>query len=120
MLSTNFSTFLYSAGKRILTSGWYKTPWRYVNFASNPELGDLIAGTGEFRKLRWTDPRRGKGWRGSLTAIVSSNTLPHLHKAACAADASRAVHCGQRELRISEAQNQALAGHVEVGFLGEL
>jgi hypothetical protein len=37
--------------------------------ADNPELGDLIPGTGGFRKLRWTDPRRGKGKRGGLRII---------------------------------------------------
>ncbi|HVP51238.1 MAG TPA: hypothetical protein VMT05_03960 [Terriglobales bacterium] len=26
----------------------------------NPELGDLMPGTGGFRKIRWADPRRGK------------------------------------------------------------
>ena len=28
--------------------------------ASAPELGDVMPGTGGFRKLRWADPRRGK------------------------------------------------------------
>jgi len=28
---------------------------------NNPELGDLMPGTGGFRKLRWADKRRGKG-----------------------------------------------------------
>jgi hypothetical protein len=37
--------------------------------ASNPEFGDLISGTGGFRKLRWADPRRGKGRRGGLRII---------------------------------------------------
>ena len=37
--------------------------------ALNPELGDLIPGTGGFRKLRWADPRRGKGRRGGLRFI---------------------------------------------------
>jgi hypothetical protein len=37
--------------------------------AINPELGDLMPGTGGFRKLRWTDPRRGKGRRGGLRII---------------------------------------------------
>jgi hypothetical protein len=34
-----------------------------------PELGDVMPGTGGFRKLRWTDPRRGKGRRGGLRVI---------------------------------------------------
>ncbi|HEV1995064.1 MAG TPA: hypothetical protein VGR03_12100 [Candidatus Acidoferrum sp.] len=37
--------------------------------AANPNLGDLMPGTGGFRKLRWRDPRRGKGRRGGLRII---------------------------------------------------
>jgi hypothetical protein len=37
--------------------------------AANPEVGDLMPGTGGFRKLRWTDPRRRKGKRGGLRII---------------------------------------------------
>lgn len=29
--------------------------------ASHPDSGDLIPGSGGFRKLRWADPKRGKG-----------------------------------------------------------
>ena len=29
----------------------------------------MIPGTGRFRKLRWTDPKRGKGQRGGLRVI---------------------------------------------------
>jgi|SRR5581483_2361548 len=36
---------------------------------ANPELGDLIPGTGGFRKLRWADTRRGKGRRSGLRII---------------------------------------------------
>jgi len=35
----------------------------------NPETGDVMAGTGGFRKLRWQNPRRGKGKRGGLRVI---------------------------------------------------
>ena len=35
----------------------------------NPETGDLMPNTGGFRKLRWADPRRGKGRRGGLRII---------------------------------------------------
>jgi hypothetical protein len=35
----------------------------------NPEMGDLISGTGGFRKARWADKRRGKGRRGGLRVI---------------------------------------------------
>ncbi|MGD0479828.1 MAG: transcriptional regulator [Terracidiphilus sp.] len=37
--------------------------------ATNPELGNVLADTGGFRKLRWADPRRGKGRRGGLRII---------------------------------------------------
>src|SRR5271157_1174768 len=37
--------------------------------AVNPELGNIMPGTGGFRKLRWSDPRRGKGRRGGLRII---------------------------------------------------
>ncbi len=36
---------------------------------AEPGLGDVIPGTGGFRKLRWSDPRRGKGSRGGLRII---------------------------------------------------
>jgi hypothetical protein len=39
------------------------------HLAANPELGDLMPGTGGFRKLRWADPTRGKGRRGGLRII---------------------------------------------------
>ena len=32
--------------------------------AGDPEAGDVMPGTGGFRKLRWADRRRGKGKRG--------------------------------------------------------
>ena len=35
----------------------------------NPEGGDVIQGTGGFRKLRWSDNRRKKGKRGGLRII---------------------------------------------------
>jgi hypothetical protein len=37
--------------------------------AANPEAGDMMPGTGGFRKLRWADERRGKGRRGGLRII---------------------------------------------------
>ena len=36
---------------------------------TSPEAGDLIQGTGGLRKLRFGDPRRGKGKRGGLRVI---------------------------------------------------
>ena len=35
----------------------------------NPVCGDVMPGTGGFRKLRWHDPKRGKGKRGGLRII---------------------------------------------------
>ena len=35
----------------------------------NPEAGDVIEGAGGLRKLRYGDPRRGKGKRGGLRVI---------------------------------------------------
>ena len=40
-----------------------------VRLAADPELGDLIPGTGGFRKARWADVRRGKGRRGGLRIV---------------------------------------------------
>jgi len=35
----------------------------------NPESGDIMPGTGGFRKIRWKDRKRGKGKRGGLRVI---------------------------------------------------
>ena len=35
----------------------------------NPEAGNVLEGTGGLRKLRYGDPRRGKGKRGGLRVI---------------------------------------------------
>ncbi len=40
-----------------------------ARLGANPELGDLMPGTGGFRKVRWADARRGKGRRGGLRII---------------------------------------------------
>jgi hypothetical protein len=40
-----------------------------ASLARNPEIGDLMPGTGGFRKARWADARRGKGRRGGLRII---------------------------------------------------
>jgi hypothetical protein len=40
-----------------------------ARLGASPELGDLMPGTGGFRKLRWADARRGKGRRGGLRII---------------------------------------------------
>ena len=38
--------------------------------AGDPEAGDVMPGTGGFRKLRWADRRRGKGKRGGLRVML--------------------------------------------------
>ncbi len=40
----------------------------------NPEIGKVMPGTGGFRKIRWEDPRRGKGKRGGLRVIKDEAT----------------------------------------------
>ena len=37
--------------------------------AQDPQAGEVIPGTGGFRKVRWRDTRRGKGKRGGLRVI---------------------------------------------------
>lgn len=39
------------------------------HLSRDPGAGDIIAGTGGFRKVRWADTRRGKGKRGGLRVI---------------------------------------------------
>jgi hypothetical protein len=45
--------------------------------AAAPESGDLIPGTGGFRKVRWGDKRRGKGRRGGLRVIYYHFAAEH-------------------------------------------
>ncbi len=40
-----------------------------AELAANPDKGDVMPGTGGFRKIRWADPRRGKGRSGGLRVI---------------------------------------------------
>ena len=44
----------------------------------SPTEGDVIQGTGGFRKLRWADTRRGKGKRGGLRVIYYFFESTHL------------------------------------------
>lgn len=43
----------------------------------SPELGDVMPGTGGFRKMRWEDARRGKGKRGGLRVIYYYLSTDH-------------------------------------------
>jgi hypothetical protein len=45
--------------------------------ARKPEAGDLISGTGGFRKVRWGDTRCGKGRRGGLRVIYYHFAAEH-------------------------------------------
>jgi hypothetical protein len=40
-----------------------------LHLARSPDAGDVLQGTGGFRKVRWTDRRRGQGKRGGLRVI---------------------------------------------------
>ncbi len=40
-----------------------------IRLGANPGLGDLIPGTGGFRKIRWADAGRGKGRRSGLRIV---------------------------------------------------
>jgi hypothetical protein len=53
------SQYLHDEGYRALQT----------ELAGNPQAGDVMPGTGGFRKVRWADPRRGKGRRGGLRII---------------------------------------------------
>jgi len=43
----------------------------------NPEIGDVMPGTGGFRNIRWEDASRGKGKRGGLRIIYYDLTAGH-------------------------------------------
>ena len=40
-----------------------------IRLERNPDAGEVMPGTGGFRKLRWRDRRRGEGRRGGLRII---------------------------------------------------
>lgn len=52
---------------QFLTDDAYRDLQQYLS--RDPQAGDVIPGTGGFRKLRWADSRRGKGKRGGLRVI---------------------------------------------------
>src|SRR6266446_3635508 len=61
------SEYLDDEGYRALQRG----------LARKPQTGDLIPGTGGFRKVRWADIRRGKGRRGGLRVIYYHFAAEH-------------------------------------------
>ena len=64
---------------RLLPSYLSDESYRKLQWAlmDNPELGDVMPGTGGFRKIRWGDSRRGKGKRGGLRVIYYYLTADH-------------------------------------------
>jgi hypothetical protein len=48
-----------------------------AHLSADPETGDLMPGTGGFRKMRWADVRRGKGRRGGLRVIYYHFSSDH-------------------------------------------
>jgi mRNA-degrading endonuclease RelE of RelBE toxin-antitoxin system len=63
-----FETPLFS---RLLSSYLDDAAYRLLQEAllNDPERGEVMPGTGGFRKLRWADSRRRKGRRGGLRVI---------------------------------------------------
>lgn len=50
-----------------LTDAGYRELQRVL--MESPEMGQIMPGTGGFRKIRWQDTHRGKGKRGGLRVI---------------------------------------------------
>ena len=48
-----------------------------AHLSANPDAGDLMPGTGGFRKIRWADARRGKGRRGGLRVVYYHFSSDH-------------------------------------------
>lgn len=58
-----------------LDAGQYRS--LQTALAVNPDSGDVMPGTGGFRKLRWSDARRRKGRRGGLRVIYFHFVFDH-------------------------------------------
>jgi len=57
-------------GKAIEAFGSEMSYWVFQEFIlRNPAHGRVIPGTGGARKIRWSDPGRGRGTRGGLRVI---------------------------------------------------
>jgi hypothetical protein len=70
---------------------------------ASPESGDVMPGTGGFRKLRWADARRGKGRRGGLRIIYYYFASDHQIWLMTLYDKSEAVDLTAREKRTLKA-----------------
>lgn len=66
-------TVFFETSSFTATVGDYLTDDEYralqTEMQLNPLAGDVMPRTGGFRKLRWSDGRRGKGKRGGLRVI---------------------------------------------------
>lgn len=71
--------------------------------AMDPEAGDVMPGTGGFRKLRWADQRRGKGKRGGLRVIYYYLVADTLIWFFSLYDKDEAVDLGPKEKRLLRA-----------------
>jgi mRNA-degrading endonuclease RelE of RelBE toxin-antitoxin system len=83
------------------------------------EVGDVMPGTGGFRKMRWTDARRRKGRRGGLRVIYyyfSSDQRIWLMTIYDKNEASDLTPTERRPLRLAlEAELQARAAKRAAG-----
>jgi mRNA-degrading endonuclease RelE of RelBE toxin-antitoxin system len=75
-------TFVEASDFTDLIAEYFGTDEHYLKLQAalirNPETGSVIPGTGGLRKVRWPDPRRGKGKRGGLRVIylyIPSNNV---------------------------------------------
>ena len=66
---------------------------------ANPEAGDVMPGTGGFRKLRWRDQRRGKGRRGGMRVIYYHLTSDFQIWLAAVYDKDEAVDLSPKDKR---------------------
>lgn len=46
-----------------------------AELAANPDRGEVIPGSGGFRKVRWADTRRGKGGEADCESSTSISNL---------------------------------------------
>jgi hypothetical protein len=74
-----------------------------TRLAANPGFGDLMPGTGGFRKLRWADVRRGKGRRGGLRIIYFYFPSDHQIWLMTLYDKSEAADLTEREKKALKA-----------------
>jgi len=65
--SRRLSDYLDDSGYRVLQQA----------LLENPIRGEIIPGTGGFRKLRWQDGRRSKGKRGGLRVVYYYLPVDH-------------------------------------------